>query len=38
MNVSTMTCMDSQAIAKGVIRGSSDNLNEFDQSNTASRS
>ena len=33
-----MTCMDNQAITRGVIRGSSDNLSEFDQSNTVCHS
>ena len=29
MNASTVTCMDNQAITRGVIRGSSENLNHW---------
>ena len=38
MNVSAMTCMDNQAIAKGVIWDSSDNLDDYDEYDTVSQS
>ena len=38
INVSANTCMVNQAITMGVIRGSSEKLNDYDQFDTISHS